>query len=73
MGAAAVATVWTASNVGTGTAIGGILHLAGGAGTERTLDLSNIGMGNTGTGTNYTITISSITGVANITLQWSEK
>jgi len=73
LGPAAQATIWTASNVGAGTTVGGTLHLAGGAGTERTLDLSQVAMGNTGTGTNYTITVSSITGTANITLLWSEK
>ena len=73
IGRAALATVWTASNVGAGTPAGGILHLQGGVGTERTLELSSITMGNTGTGTNYTFVISSITGTANITLYWSEQ
>lgn len=70
-GVPALATVWTASNVGSGTAAGGILHLAA---TEKiTIDLSKISMGNTGTATNYTFVISSITGTANITVFWSEK
>jgi hypothetical protein len=30
-------------------------------------------MGNTGTGTNYTISVSSITGTANITIYWRER
>ncbi len=70
-GVPAMATVWTASNVGAGTAAGGILHLAA---TEKiTLDLSKVSFGNTGTATNYTFVISSITGTANVTLFWSEK
>lgn len=70
-GVPAMATVWTASNVGSGTAAGGILHLAA---TERvTIDLSKISMGNTGTATNYTFVISSITGTANVTVFWSER
>lgn len=69
--ATALATVWTASNVGAGTAAGGILHLAA---TEKiTLTFPNLTMGNTGTATNYTFVIASITGTANITLFWSER
>lgn len=70
-GIPALATVWTASNVGNGTASGGILHLA--AAERVTLDMSKVSMGNTGTATNYTWVISSITGTANITVFWSEK
>ena len=32
-----------------------------------------VGMGNTGTATNYTISVSSITGTANITIYWRER
>lgn len=71
IGPAARATVWTASNVGGGTSIGGLLHLS--AGERITLDLSSISLGNGGTGTNYTIAVSSITGTANIALFWSER
>ena len=71
LGPAAVATVWTGSNVGAGTATAGILHLA--AGQFWTLDLSKVVMGNSGSGTNYSITVSSITGTANITLYWNER
>jgi len=67
----ATATVWTASNVGAGTAAGGILHLA--AAQWVVIDLSQISLGTGGTGTNYTVAISSITGTANITLFWSER
>ncbi len=67
----AAATVWTASNAGAGTAAGGILHVA--AGSFVVIDLSQIAMGNTGSGTNYTVSVGSITGTANITLLWSEK
>lgn len=70
-GVPAMATVWTASNVGAGTAAGGIIHLA--AAERVTIDLSKISFGNTGTATNYTFVISSITGTANITLFWSER
>lgn len=69
--AAAVANVFTASNVGAGTTIPPVLHLAGGA--TVTLDLSSLTMGNTGSATNYTISTSSITGTANITIYWRER
>lgn len=65
------ATVWTASNVGGGTAVGPIYHLA--ATQTITLTLAGMTMGNTGTATNYSITISSITGTANIAVFWSER
>ena len=68
---AAVATVWTASNVGAGTTIPPVLHIAGGS--TVTIDISQLGMGNTGTATNYTISVSSITGTANITIYWRER
>jgi hypothetical protein len=72
-GPPASATVWTASNVGAGTAIGGITHLASAPNTIN-LDLSKLSFGaGAGTGANYTVTISSITGTANITLVWREK
>lgn len=67
----ASATVWTGSNVGTGTGIGPIYHLA--AGQTITLTLAGMTMGNTGTATNYTITIASMTGTANIAVFWSER
>ncbi len=70
-GAAPLATVWTASNVGNGTAAGGIIHLL--AGERIVLDLSKMSIGNIGTRGNYTVAISSITGTANITLFWGEK
>lgn len=69
-GPPASATVWTASNVGSGAASGGILHLA--AGERLTLDLTKIRMGNTGATNNYTLVVSTITGTANLTLFWSE-
>lgn len=68
---AASATTWTASNVGGGTAAGGKLYVP--ATATVVLDLSQIKMGATGTGTNYSIVVSSITGTANITFTWSEK
>jgi hypothetical protein len=71
-GQPSVATVWTASNAGAGTAIGGIFHLA--AAVTQTFDLSKLSLSSgLGTGANYTVTISSITGTANITFIWSEQ
>jgi hypothetical protein len=66
-------TFWTASNVGSGTTQGGIMHLA--AGQTVTFCLSKacgaggdvtIGKG-AASAANYTVNISSITGTANIT------
>lgn len=70
-GPPATATVWTGSNVGSGTAAGGIIHLA--AGQSLTLDLSLIKLGNTGSGTNYSLAIASVTATVNLTLVWREK
>jgi hypothetical protein len=69
-GPASNTTVWTASNVGTGTPAGGALVLQ--AGIPVTLIMSGITLPKTGTATNYTFTISSITGTANITVYWKE-
>lgn len=66
-------TFWTASNVGTGTAQGGIVHVP--AGGTVTLCLSPscgnpaqviLGIG-AGTASNYTASVASITGTANLT------
>ena len=65
----AAATVWTASNVGAGTAVGPTLNIP--AGGTVVLDLSKIQL-NTGTASNYSITISSITGNYSINLIHSE-
>lgn len=68
----AVATVWTASNASGGTTAGGILHIP--AGSTVPIDLSKVALGpGAGTGSNYTITVSSITGTANITVVWAEQ
>lgn len=64
-------TAWTASNVGSGTASGGIQHLQ--AASPLTIDLSKLTWGAAGTSTNYTFVISSITGTINITVLGSEK
>jgi|SRR5208282_2424116 len=66
-------TFWTASNVGAGTAQGGIVHL--GAAATQTFCLSrscgNPGDVTLGSGAgavaNYSVTISTITGTANVT------
>lgn len=68
----AASTVWTASNVGAGTAASGISHMT--AGQSVVFDLSKITLGpGAGTASNYTIVVSTITGTANITLYWGEK
>lgn len=76
--ATAAATVWTASNVGSGTAVGGIIHVQAGQTVTICLSttcgaLASVTMGNTGTATNYSFIVSTITGTANITLIESEK
>jgi len=68
---ASAATVWTASNVGAGTATSPDLHLTA-AGTM-VLDLSKVILPRgAGIGTNYTVSIAAITGTANIAFFWSE-
>ena len=67
------AKFWTASNVGAGTAQGGIFHLAVGATTAFCLSTScgatqSVRLGTGGTGNNYSVSISSISGTANITI-----
>jgi len=64
-------TVWTASNASGGTAAGGALVLT--AGVAQTLNMTGITLPATNSGTNYTFTISSITGTVNITLYWREQ
>jgi hypothetical protein len=66
------ATFWTASNVGTGTLQGGAFTLSGPGTQSFCLNTScgalrSIQLPLTGTGSNYSITISSITGNVNIT------
>lgn len=67
-------TFWTASNAGTGTAQGGITHVPAGATVTLCLSPSCgaagqviIGQG-AGTASNYTVSIASITGTANVTI-----
>ncbi len=67
---AASALVWGASNVGAGTAAGGILHIP--AGGTANIDLSEIVLNGAGTGANYTFTIASLSGTVNVTLFWAE-
>ena len=67
----ASATTWTASNVGTGTAAGGAVHLPAGGNTA-VLDLSRIVLPAGNTNTNYTVSIASLTGTVNITFFWKE-
>lgn len=66
------ATFWTASNVGSGTQQGGILNLAAGATVVLCLSPScnnpaQIILSTNGTKSNYSVTISAITGTSNIT------
>jgi hypothetical protein len=70
-GASPSATGWTASNVGGGTAVGALIHVA--AGQTLVIDLSKVTLNGNGTNANYTVSVSSITGTANITLIWSEQ
>ena len=65
-------TFWTTSNVGNGTAQGGIMHLPAGSTVVLCLSKScgnaaDVILGNGGTATNYSITIGSISGTANVT------
>ena len=69
-GASSQASIYTASNVGTGSTVGQILHLP--ATATAVLDLAHIHLPRGSTTTNYTVVISSITGTANITFYWSE-
>ena len=67
--AAATATAWYSSNVGTGTTLGKYLVPAGGS---LTLDLTGLALYGNGTGKNVTIRTASCTGDAKIVLQWKE-
>lgn len=67
----AATSVFTASNVGSGTTVGPLIHM--GAGQTLTIDLSKVSIGSTGTATNYSIAVSSITGTANISVIGTEK
>ena len=69
---APTATFWTASNVGSGTAQGGIYHLTSAGSVVFCLNQAcgntqSVNLGAGGTNSNYSVTISSITGTANIT------
>jgi hypothetical protein len=67
-----VTKFFTASNVGAGTTIPGLLH--GTAGLTLPIDLSKISFPSTGIGTtNYSITIPAVTGTCNITVIGSER
>lgn len=63
---------FTASNVGTGTAQGGVTHISAGATVILCMSAScgassGVILPNNGTNVNYSVTIASITGTANIT------
>lgn len=62
----ALATAWTASNVGGGTS-GPVYNVP--AGSTMFLDISGVRLGTTGTGTNYSIGTS---GTCTITIYWTE-
>ena len=66
----ASALLFTASNVGTGQAIGGAIHL--GAGQSVVIDLSSYVI-TAAPNANYSISVSSITGTANITVISTER
>jgi hypothetical protein len=66
------ATFWTASNVGTGTQQGGTFHLQGPGTQTFCLNTSfgatkSVTLPITGTGSNYSVSIVSLTGTVNIT------
>ena len=69
--ARAQATVYTASNVGAGTAVGTPINVP--AGQTVTIDLSKIVIPSGGTNLNYSITVSSITGDYSIGLIHKER
>jgi hypothetical protein len=68
---AASAACFGASDVGAGTAAGGITHVP--AGGTATIDLGDIALNGAGAAANYTLTFSSLTGTVNVTLYWSER
>jgi hypothetical protein len=66
------ATFWTASNVGAGTQQGGTFHLQGPGTQTFCLNTScgatkSVTLPITGTGSNYSVSIVSLTGTVNIT------
>lgn len=65
-------TFWTASNASGGTAQAGIVHLTAAGYTSLCFSTAcgnpgNVILGTGGTAANYTVTVSSITGTANVT------
>lgn len=64
------ALIYNASNVGTGISVGPPIVVN--IGTVQ-IDLSKVGLNTGSTANNYTISVSSISGTANITLIWSER
>lgn len=68
----ATATAWSASNVGGGggTAVGGITHVP--AGGTVTIPVPLVVLNGNGSAANYSATVASITGTANLTVIWSE-
>lgn len=68
---APTATAWSASNVGVGTPIGAEPNICP-AGSTVPLPLSDIQLSGNGTGKNYSIKTSSITGRALIMIAWRE-
>jgi hypothetical protein len=71
--ASVTATVWNASNVGTGTQQGGTFNLQGPGTQTFCLNTScgaikSVTLPTTGTGSNYSVSIASLSGVVNVTL-----
>jgi hypothetical protein len=71
--ASVTATFWTASNVGTGTQQGGTFHLQGPGTQTFCLNTScgaikSVSLPTTGTGSNYSVSIASLSGTVNITV-----
>jgi hypothetical protein len=69
-GPGAMATIWTASNAGSGTTMPPIYNIP--AGSTVVIGLSQVIIQRGPTTNNYTLTVGSITGTANITFLWNE-
>lgn len=70
-GPAAIAQAFTASNFSGGTTVPPVINVP--AGQTISIDLSRVTLPKGGSGVNYTVGISSITGTANITMIWKEQ
>lgn len=67
---ASTSTVWTATNASGGTTVPPLINVP--AGATVTIDLSKVTIPRSSSTGNYTVSIASITGTANITIIWRE-